>query len=181
METLGLIETKGFLSAIVAADAAVKSANVTIIRAEKIKGGYVTVQLVGDVGAVKAAVDTAGEAIESFGTLVSHHVIPRMHTETTQLIYPKEEEKDLASQTEETKQLSTLGEEEEELVEEHTTEEKQVKETKPLNQKELEQMTVPELRKLVLERNVEKGNTNTMKYAKKAELVNRLLNKENKK
>ena len=76
---LGLIETKGLVGAIEAADAMVKAANVRLIGKEKVGGGYVTVMVRGDVGAVKAATDAGAAAAERVGELVSVHVIPRPH------------------------------------------------------------------------------------------------------
>ena len=76
---LGLIETKGLVGAIEAADAMVKAANVRLIGKEKVGGGYVTVMVRGDVGAVKAATDACAAAAERVGELVSVHVIPRPH------------------------------------------------------------------------------------------------------
>ena len=78
---LGLIETKGLIGAIEAADAMVKAANVKLIGKEKVGGGYVTVFVRGDVGAVKAATDAGAAAAERVGELVSVHVIPRPHTD----------------------------------------------------------------------------------------------------
>ena len=80
-EALGMIETKGLVGAIEAADAMVKSANVTLIGYEKIGSGLVTVMVRGDVGAVKAAVDAGSCAAEKVGEVVSQHVIPRPHTD----------------------------------------------------------------------------------------------------
>ena len=76
---LGLIETKGLIGSIEAADAMVKAANVKLIGKEKVGGGYVTVFVRGDVGAVKAATDAGAAAAERVGELVSVHVIPRPH------------------------------------------------------------------------------------------------------
>lgn len=76
---LGLIETKGLVGAIVAADAMVKSANVQLIGYEKIGSGLVTVMVRGDVGAVKAAVDAGAAAAKDVGNVISTHVIPRPH------------------------------------------------------------------------------------------------------
>ena len=76
---LGLIETKGLVGAIEAADAMVKAANVRLIGKETVGGGYVTVMVRGDVGAVKAATDAGAAAAERVGELVSVHVIPRPH------------------------------------------------------------------------------------------------------
>jgi microcompartment protein CcmL/EutN len=78
-EALGLIETKGLIGSIEAADAMVKAANVTLIGKEYIGAGYVTVMVRGDVGAVKAATDAGAAAARRVGELVSVHVIPRPH------------------------------------------------------------------------------------------------------
>mgnify|MGYP001578827052 FL=1 len=86
LEALGLIETKGLVGAIEAADAMVKAANVKLIGKEKVGGGYVTVMVRGDVGAVKAATDAGAAAAERVGELVSVHVIPRPHAELEQLL-----------------------------------------------------------------------------------------------
>ncbi|MFH1502998.1 MAG: BMC domain-containing protein [Candidatus Eisenbacteria bacterium] len=78
-EALGMVETKGVVGLIEAADAMVKTAKVTVTRYEKIGGGYVTVMVRGDVGAVKAAVAAGAEAAQKVGELVSHHIIPAPH------------------------------------------------------------------------------------------------------
>ncbi len=74
---LGLIETRGLVAAIEAADVMVKAANVTLVGRESIGGGYVTVVITGDVGAVKAAIDAGATAAKKTGELVSAHLIPR--------------------------------------------------------------------------------------------------------
>ena len=79
MIALGMIETKGLVGSIEAADAMVKAANVALIGKEQIGGGYVTVMVRGDVGAVKAATDAGAAAAGRVGELVSVHVIPRPH------------------------------------------------------------------------------------------------------
>ena len=81
MQALGMIETKGLVASIEAADAMVKAANVTLIGKEHVGGGLVTVLVRGDVGAVKASVDAGAAAAERVGELVSIHVIPRPHDE----------------------------------------------------------------------------------------------------
>jgi ethanolamine utilization protein EutM len=83
---LGLIETKGLVGAIEAADAMVKAANVKLIGKEKIGGGYVTVMVRGEVGAVKAATDAGAAAAARVGELVSVHVIPRPHDNVEMLL-----------------------------------------------------------------------------------------------
>ena len=86
--SLGMIETKGLIGAIEAADAMVKSANVTLVGKEQVGGGSVTVMVRGDVGAVKAATDAGAAAAEKVGELISVHVIARPHTEVD-VILPK--------------------------------------------------------------------------------------------
>ena len=85
-EALGMIETKGLVGAIEAADAMTKSANVTLMGYEKIGSGLVTVMVRGDVGAVKAAVDAGACAAEKVGELISVHVIPRPHAEVDHIL-----------------------------------------------------------------------------------------------
>lgn len=85
-EALGMIETKGFVGAVEAADAMVKAANVVLVGREYIGAGYVTVLVRGDVGAVKAATDAGAAAARRVGELVSVHVIPRPHKELEQVL-----------------------------------------------------------------------------------------------
>src|SRR3982751_1599393 len=85
-EALGMIETKGFVGAVEAADAMTKAANVVLVGREYIGGGYVTVFVRGDVGAVKAATDAGAAAARRVGELVSVHVIPRPHRELEQVL-----------------------------------------------------------------------------------------------
>ena len=85
-EALGMVETKGLVSAIEAADTMVKSANVTLVGYEKIGSGLVTVMVRGDVGAVKAATDAGSAAASKAGELVSVHVIPRPHNEVEKIL-----------------------------------------------------------------------------------------------
>lgn len=84
--SLGMIETKGLVGAIEAADAMVKSANVQLVGKEQVGGGLVTVMVRGDVGAVKAATDAGAAAAEKVGELVSVHVIARPHTEVDNIL-----------------------------------------------------------------------------------------------
>lgn len=88
MTALGMIETKGLVGAIEAADAMVKAANVKLIGKIHVGGGLVTVMVRGDVGAVKAATDSGAAAAEKIGELVSVHVIPRPHSDI-EFILPK--------------------------------------------------------------------------------------------
>jgi ethanolamine utilization protein EutM len=86
MEALGMIETRGLVGSIEAADAMVKAAKVVLIGREYIGAGYVTVMVRGDVGAVKAATDAGATAARRVGELISVHVIPRPHQEVEQYL-----------------------------------------------------------------------------------------------
>lgn len=85
-EALGMVETKGLVGAIEAADAMVKAANVQLIGYERIGSGLVTVMVRGDVGAVKAAADAGAAAAGKVGQVVSVHVIPRPHTDVEKIL-----------------------------------------------------------------------------------------------
>ena len=85
-EALGLIETRGLVGAIEAADAMVKAAQVELLGKEGVGGGLVTVMVRGDVGAVKAATDAGAAAAEKVGELVSVHVIPRPHVDVEAIL-----------------------------------------------------------------------------------------------
>lgn len=91
MQAIGMIETKGLLATIEAADAMVKSANVNILEKVYIGGGYVSVTVTGDVGAVKSAIDAGVSAVNRLGDniLVSHHVIARPHYDLESIIETK--------------------------------------------------------------------------------------------
>ncbi|WP_276537477.1 BMC domain-containing protein [Oceanobacillus jeddahense] len=177
MEALGLIETRGLLSSIVAADAAVKAADVKLLDAEMIKGGLVTVQLLGDVAAVQAAVEAGENAVTSFRTLISVHVIPRMHHETSTILQtfpqtalapvPKTTQVEIAEAGEQQSDHTTVANE-------HSIQD--------FDQKQLEKMTVLQLRQLARANNVSLLDaTKNIKYARKSELVQAILAKENNK
>jgi len=86
LEALGLVETRGLIGAVEAADAMVKAANVILIGKEYIGAGYVTVMVRGDVGAVKAATDAGAAAARRVGELIAVHVIPRPHSEVERIL-----------------------------------------------------------------------------------------------
>ncbi|WP_378954760.1 propanediol utilization microcompartment protein PduA [Pelosinus sp. sgz500959] len=85
-EALGMIETKGLVGAIEAADSMVKAANVTLIGYDKIGSGLITVMVRGDVGAVKAATDAGVVAAKRVGEVIAVHVIPRPHTDVEKML-----------------------------------------------------------------------------------------------
>ncbi len=86
LEALGMIETRGLVAAIEAADAMLKAANVTLVGTEKIGSGLVSVMVRGDVGAVKAAVEAGGESAQRLGEIVATHVIPRPHGDVEKIL-----------------------------------------------------------------------------------------------
>ncbi len=85
-DALGMVETKGFIGAVEAADAMVKSANVQLVGYQQIGAGLVTVLVRGDVGAVKSATDAGSAAAANVGEVVSVHVIPRPHTDVEKIL-----------------------------------------------------------------------------------------------
>jgi len=93
MDALGMIETKGLVAAIESVDAMAKSANVALVGMERIGGGYVSVFVRGEVGAVKAAIDAGTAAAKKIGEVVSVHIIPRPHPDTETLVPQGQEKK----------------------------------------------------------------------------------------
>ena len=85
-EALGMVETRGLVAAVEAADAMVKAAEVVLIGTEKIGSGLVSVMVRGDVGAVKAAVEAGTQAASALGEIVATHVIPRPHADVEKLL-----------------------------------------------------------------------------------------------
>ena len=86
LQALGMIETKGLVGSIEAADAMVKAANVVLVGTEKIGSGLVSVMIRGDVGAVKAATEAGSAAASSLGEVIAVHVIPRPHTDVEKIL-----------------------------------------------------------------------------------------------
>jgi microcompartment protein CcmL/EutN len=85
-EALGMIETRGLVAAIEAADAMLKAANVQLVGTEKIGSGLVSVMVRGDVGAVKSAVEAGGATAEKLGEIIAVHVIPRPHSDVEKIL-----------------------------------------------------------------------------------------------
>lgn len=86
LEALGMVETRGLVAAIEAADSMVKAANVTLLGTEKIGSGLVTVMVRGDVGAVKAAVEAGSNSAAKLGEIIATHVIPRPHSDVEKIL-----------------------------------------------------------------------------------------------
>jgi ethanolamine utilization protein EutM len=80
-DSIGMIETRGYVGSVEASDAMVKAASVSLVRTVQIGGGLITVIVKGDVGSVKAAVDAGAEAAKRVGELVASHIIPRPHSD----------------------------------------------------------------------------------------------------
>lgn len=93
MDAIGLIEVIGYVAAIEASDACLKSANVNIVRIDKVGAGIVTLTICGDVGAVKAALEAGEIAASRVGTLRTSHIIPRIHNEVTNALFKTKEPK----------------------------------------------------------------------------------------
>lgn len=130
---LGLVEVKGYLGAVAAADAALKAASVTCIGVEIINGGLVTVKLDGDVGAVQAAVEAGAELAKQLDVLVTRHVIARMHEETAAMVATPDtpdNEGDNHCQVQESDSTSQNEQGEAELVSEIVTEHEAITESK---------------------------------------------------
>ena len=161
MQALGLIEVYGYLSAVVALDSALKAADVHLVNVEKVKGGLVTVLITGDVGAVKAAIDTSAETAGRIGKLVAVHVIPRPDKSVGNICYPKKdtaisgtqakqltdqepvsEEQEVQKKPEEPKESEKSKEAEERKAPEETKEPEEAKEPEEL--KGLEKLEEPE-------------------------------------
>jgi ethanolamine utilization protein EutM len=85
-KALGMIETKGMVAAIEAADAMVKAANVELVGREQVGAGLITIKVFGDVGAVKAAVEAGATACKRVGEMVSVHIIPRPHEQVKEIL-----------------------------------------------------------------------------------------------
>ena len=86
VEALGMVETRGLVAAIEAADAMLKAANVELVGTEKIGSGLVSVMVRGDVGAVKAAVESGTAAAQRLGEIIATHVIPRPHSDVEKIL-----------------------------------------------------------------------------------------------
>ena len=214
MNALGMIETRGLVAAIEAADAMVKAANVTLTRKEEVGGGLVTVMVRGDVGAVKAAVDAGAAAAERVGELISIHVIPRPHEELEWILTdpdpgaaPKAPEDDSDAEEEEpvqTEQAAAEVKETEVTIEEAAAvpeheesgeaEASPVEPAEALNEPEvtveavpgkiptkvykpgfLSSMSVVKLRELARKLGVDNMTKSDIRFAKKQELIEKIL------
>lgn len=157
MNAIGMIEVRGFLGAVSVSDAALKSADVTLLNAEIIKGGLTTVQLSGDVAAVNAAVDAGVVVAKALNCLISHHVISRVD-EQTHILFQQPKTEEPAEPTKvETKVEAT-----------------QISETN-VRRAELQAKRVAELRKEAYKLNVKHLKPSEIKSASKQSLVEAIM------
>ena len=199
MQAIGMIETKGLLATIEAADAMVKSANVNILEKVYIGGGYVSVTVTGDVGAVKSAVDAGVSAVNRLGDniLVSHHVIARPHYELESIIETKPAIERLEESIEETVSCEVVEETIKEEINENIEEEiisealKEVEALEVVNNVMDLEFTKEELDKLVEEKGLDEafeilGNLKVSKIRKLAkefkniDITSKAISKEDK-
>lgn len=193
---LGLIEVHGKLGAILAADAAVKAANVNLLGSEVIRGGLTTIHIIGDVAAVKAAVEAGEIAVANKNCLISSHVIPRLDSQVEQMLmksFGKEENNSLKSKelnesiaeeiekdnkTEEKKDaLLTPMDESEEMLQENLDNAVDTKVNSSFDKEQLEKMKVTDLRSLANNLNLSTIKKSEIKFANKAMLIEALLEK----
>ncbi|OZV13059.1 microcompartment protein [Tissierella sp. P1] len=195
-KALGLIEVRGKLGAILAADAAVKEANVTLFGSEVIRGGLTTIHIIGDVAAVKAAVEAGEFAVANKNCLISSHVIPRLDNQVEQMLmksFGKKE--DNPSDSKESNQPIMEEIEKDEIVEEKKdtllvplNESKEILQENLehgadtivdsfFNKRELEKMKVADLRSLAYKLNLSTIKKSEIRSANKAVLIEALLDK----
>ncbi|KEZ89203.1 BMC domain-containing protein [Lacrimispora celerecrescens] len=163
-KALGLIEVRGKLGAILAADAAAKEADINLLGSETIRGGLTTIHIIGDIAAVKAAVKAGEVAVADKNCLISSHVIPRLDDQVEQMLmksFGKKE--DNPSDTDESNQP---------IIEEIEKDE-----DSPYDKGQLEKMRVTDLRSLAYKSNLSTIKRSEIKSANKAVLIETLLNK----
>ena len=199
MNALGMIETRGLVAAIEAADAMVKAANVTLSCKEQIGGGLVTVMVRGDVGAVKAATDAGAAAAERVGELISVHVIARPHEDLEGILESPDDTDDLPAEALE--EISPEIKEESKSVEKKETPKpaahKEVKaseepkaekaapkkaektsektDTENYSEEYLKALSVPKLRQLAREIEIDNMSKADIRFAKKQELLEKII------
>ncbi len=195
-KALGLIEVRGKLGAILAADAAAKEANVTLLGSEVIRGGLTTIHIIGDVAAVEAAVEAGEVAVANKNCLISSHVIPRLDNQVEQMLmksFGKKE--DNPSDSKESNQPIIEEIEKDEIVEEKKdtllvplNESKEILQENLehgadtivdsfFNKRELEKMKVADLRSLAYKLNLSTIKKSEIRSANKAVLIEALLDK----
>jgi len=163
-KALGLIEVRGKLGAILAADAAAKEADINLLGSETIRGGLTTIHIIGDIAAVKAAIEAGEVAVANKNCLISSHVIPRLDDQVEQMLMKSFRKKE--------DNPSDSNESNQPIVEEV---EKDVDSS--FDKEQLEKMRVTDLRSLAYKSNLSTIKRSEIKSANKAVLIETLLNK----
>lgn len=172
MKALGMIEVSGYLGAVAACDAALKAADVDLNNAEVIRGGLTTVELVGDVAAVKAAVDAGVAVVESLGCLISHHVIARLDEQTEVVTTSRKKEEEIRT-IDELPQAKAV--EQKPAIAKEQPDETAAEEKKPEFREELAQLKVVDLRKRAYQMNLQTLKKSEIKFANKQALIDAIV------
>jgi microcompartment protein CcmL/EutN len=169
-KALGLIEVRGKLGAILAADAAVKEANVILLGSETIRGGLTTIHIIGDIAAVKAAIKAGEVAVANKNCLISSHVIPRLDDQVEQMLMKSFGKKEgNPSETNETNETNESNQLIVEVIEKDVD--------SSFEKEQLEKMRVTDLRSLAYKSNLSTIKKSEIKSANKAVLIETLLDK----
>lgn len=196
VKALGLIEVHGKLGAILAADAAVKAANVNLLGSEVIRGGLTTIHIIGDVAAVKAAVEAGEVAVANKNCLISSHVIPHLDDQVEQMLMKsfgkkksnssdsKELNEPIMEEIEKDKKKEEKNDtlliptnEPEEILQENLENEVDTIVNSSFDKEQLEKMKVTDLRSLANKLNLSTIKKSEIKFANKAVLIEALLEK----
>ena len=176
MKALGMIELYGYLAAVEALDSALKAANVSSLGATKVGGGLVTVMVEGDEGAVKASMDAAASAAERVGTVISVHVIPRPHESIGEMLTPptppapEPEPEEIPEPDPEPIQETAAPVA---AATDNVVVEEPVK-SEAYSIEMLESMTVPMLRSLARELQIDNMTREQIRFGKKTELIQKI-------
>lgn len=163
MQALGMIEVRGYLTAVEALDSALKAANVSLADVVCVGGGLVSVFVNGEVGAVKAAMDAAAAAADAVGSIISTHVIPRPSADVADMIVPKPEPEQPAAEA--------VSDDQQESKEDF----------KKMSKVQLLEMTVADLRKTARDIGIDNLTRKEIRFAKKQELIDAIMSFQNQK
>ena len=183
LKALGLIEVRGMLSAIIAADATLKTADVNLLGNQKVRGGLTTVQIFGDVAAVEAAIEAGVNALKGSDSLISSHVIARLDEQVEKMLTAQFEKKQKSTDTTEVKVNANTATDDNDNVEssypvaEYNGKVKSAEQSVNQNytREELEKMKVTELRSLAYQNNISSISKADIKRSRKKELIDGLL------
>lgn len=169
---LGLIETYGYIGAVEALDIALKSANVNLVGCEFVKGGIVTIEITGDVGAVRASIEASTVAVAKLNSLLTSHIIVRPSEQVWGMLI---EEKEQVTSNEDLENYIDNDINTVQVINEDVEHEDVEKEETIFSKEELELMKVPELRTLARELNITAMTKKEIKFGKKEELIHEIM------